>query len=99
LSIVGLADRACQEAMHRVHSGLTSAKLEWPMRRITVNLARAALRNGDCLIAFPTQLVDARLPHAGISRAAEGQQTPKIEAEQSCTNQAPEDRGAASIER
>ncbi len=43
-SIVGLADRACQEAKHRVRSGVHSALLEWPRQAITVNLAPAALR-------------------------------------------------------
>src|SRR5512145_471847 len=44
-AIVGLADRACQEAKHRVRSGVVSTSLEWPLnRRITVNLAPAALR-------------------------------------------------------
>ncbi|TML70456.1 MAG: ATP-binding protein [Actinobacteria bacterium] len=44
-AIVGLADRACQEAKHRVRSGVASASLKWPGdRRITVNLAPAALR-------------------------------------------------------
>src|SRR5262245_34961749 len=43
-AIVGLADRACQEAKHRVRSGIASALLEWPDQRITVNLAPAALR-------------------------------------------------------
>jgi magnesium chelatase family protein len=43
-SIVGLADRACQEAKHRVRSGVHSARLPWPDRVITVNLAPAALR-------------------------------------------------------
>ena len=43
-SIVGLADRACQEAKHRVRSGVHSALLEWPRHAITVNLAPAALR-------------------------------------------------------
>src|SRR4029453_12144706 len=42
-AIVGLADRACQEAKHRVRSGIASAELDWPLRRITVNLAAAAL--------------------------------------------------------
>lgn len=42
-SIVGLADKACQEAKERVRSGVTSAALEWPLRRITVNLAPADL--------------------------------------------------------
>ena len=32
-SIVGLADRACQEAKHRVHSGIVNAMLPWPERQ------------------------------------------------------------------
>ena len=43
-AIVGLPDKACQEAKERVRSGITSAELEWPLRRITVNLAPAGLR-------------------------------------------------------
>ena len=43
-TIVGLADRACQEAKHRVRSGVMSAELEWPSAKITVNLAPATLR-------------------------------------------------------
>jgi magnesium chelatase family protein len=43
-AIVGLPDRACQEAKERVRSGIASAELEWPLRRVTVNLAPARLR-------------------------------------------------------
>ena len=43
-AIVGLADRACQEAKERVRSGIESAELEWPGNRIIVNLAPADLR-------------------------------------------------------
>ena len=43
-AIVGLADRACSEAKERVRSGIASAELEWPRRRMTVNLAPAELR-------------------------------------------------------
>jgi magnesium chelatase family protein len=44
-AIVGLPDKACQEAKERVRSGILSAELEWPKRcRITVNLAPAGLR-------------------------------------------------------
>src|SRR5918912_27995 len=43
-AIVGLPDKACQEAKERVRSGIASAELEWPLRRITVNLAPAGLR-------------------------------------------------------
>jgi magnesium chelatase family protein len=44
LTIVGLADRACQEAKQRVRSGILSAELDWPPNRITVNLAPAELK-------------------------------------------------------
>ncbi len=43
-AIVGLADRACQEAKDRVRSGIESAQLEWRNNRIIVNLAPADLR-------------------------------------------------------
>src|SRR5438876_9638002 len=42
--IVGLPDRACAEARQRVKSGITSAELEFPRGRVTVNLAPAGLR-------------------------------------------------------
>jgi magnesium chelatase family protein len=43
-AIVGLADRACQEAKERVKSAVASAEQQWPRGRIIVNLAPAALR-------------------------------------------------------
>ena len=56
-SIVGLADRACQEAKHRVHSGIVNALLPWPERhRITVNLAPAALRKEGSGFDLPIAL-------------------------------------------
>jgi magnesium chelatase family protein len=56
-AIVGLADRACQEAKHRVRSGVVSAALEWPLnRRITVNLAPAALRKEGSGFDLPIAL-------------------------------------------
>ena len=56
-AIVGLADRACQEAKHRVRSGVFSAALEWPLnRRITVNLAPAALRKEGSGFDLPISL-------------------------------------------
>jgi magnesium chelatase family protein len=62
-AIVGLADRACQEAKERVRSGISSAELEWPTkRRITVNLAPAALRKEGSGFDLPIALAvaDAR---------------------------------------
>src|SRR4051812_49281754 len=55
-AIVGLADRACQEAKERVRSGIASAELEWPMRRITVNLAPAELRKEGSGFDLPIAL-------------------------------------------
>jgi magnesium chelatase family protein len=56
-AIVGLVDRACQEAKHRVRSGVLSASLEWPaQRRITVNLAPAALRKEGSGFDLPISL-------------------------------------------
>ena len=65
-SIVGLADRACQEAKHRVRSGIASAELEWPDKRITVNLAPAALRKEgtgfDLAIALAVLAASHQIP-------------------------------------
>ena len=55
-AIVGLADRACQEAKHRVRSGISSAELDWPGNRITVNLAPAALRKEGSGFDLPIAL-------------------------------------------
>jgi magnesium chelatase family protein len=65
-AIVGLADRACQEAKHRVRSGIASALLEWPDQRITVNLAPAALRKEgtgfDLSIALAVLAASRQIP-------------------------------------
>ena len=80
LAIVGLADRACQEAKHRVRSGIASAQLEWPSRRITVNLAPAGLRKEGSGFDLPIALAilaashqlpaDALREHAAIGELA-----------------------------
>jgi magnesium chelatase family protein len=54
--IVGLADRACQEAKERVRSGVASAELAWPERRITVNLAPAGIRKEGSSFDLPIAL-------------------------------------------
>jgi len=55
-AIVGLPDRACQEAKQRVRSGIASAELLWPERRITVNLAPAGLRKEGSGFDLPIAL-------------------------------------------
>src|SRR5476651_2720476 len=73
-AIVGLADRACQEAKERVRSGITSAELEWPMRRITVNLAPADLRKEgsgfDLPIALAVLAASRQVPTEMLDRHA-----------------------------
>jgi magnesium chelatase family protein len=73
-SIVGLADRACQEAKHRVRSGVDSALLEWPRRAITVNLAPAALRKEgtgfDLAIALTILAASSQVPLARLEEHA-----------------------------
>lgn len=79
-AIVGLADRACAEAKHRVRSGIGSAHLEWPLKRITVNLAPAGLRKEgsgfDLAIALSVLAASRQLPperlaeHAAVGELA-----------------------------
>jgi magnesium chelatase family protein len=79
-TIVGLADRACQEAKERVRSGITSAELEWPRRRVTVNLAPADLRKEgsgfDLPIALAVLAASGQVPlerlrgHAAVGELA-----------------------------
>ncbi|MDQ3890137.1 MAG: YifB family Mg chelatase-like AAA ATPase [Actinomycetota bacterium] len=73
-SIVGLPDKACQEAKERVRSGIASAELEWPLRRITVNLAPARLRKEgsgfDLPIALAVLAASRQLPADVLARHA-----------------------------
>jgi magnesium chelatase family protein len=73
-SIVGLPDKACQEAKERVRSGITSAELEWPLRRITVNLAPAGLRKEgsgfDLPIALAVLAASHQIPAERLARHA-----------------------------
>ena len=62
-AIVGLADRACQEAKERVRSGIASAELEFPRRRITVNLAPADLRKEGSGFDLPIALAVLEASH------------------------------------
>jgi magnesium chelatase family protein len=55
-AIVGLVDRAVQEAKHRIRSGVASAQLRWPRSSITVNLAPAQLRKEGSGFDLPIAL-------------------------------------------
>ncbi len=69
-AIVGLADRACQEAKARVRSSVAAAELVWPDTRITINLAPAALRKEgsgfDLPIALAVLAASYQVPLAAL---------------------------------
>ncbi len=73
-AIVGLADRACQEAKERVRSGISASELEFPIRRITVNLAPASLRKEgsgfDLPIALAILAASDQLPPGALDGVA-----------------------------
>ena len=77
-AIVGLPDASLSEARDRVRAAVTSTGLQWPNRRITVNLSPASLpksgSTGDVAIAVAVLaaagLVDAR-KGAGIVHLGE----------------------------
>ncbi|MEO8290387.1 MAG: YifB family Mg chelatase-like AAA ATPase [Gaiellaceae bacterium] len=73
-SIVGLPDKACQEAKERVRSGIASAELEWPLRRLTVNLAPAGLRKEgsgfDLPIALAVLAASRQIPAERLAQHA-----------------------------
>jgi magnesium chelatase family protein len=70
LTIVGLADRAIQEAKQRVRSGVRSAELDWPGGRITINLAPAELKKEgsafDLPIALALLAASGQIPRARL---------------------------------
>jgi magnesium chelatase family protein len=45
-TVVGLPDEGCRESRDRVRAAMLSCGLEWPNRRITINLAGARERRG-----------------------------------------------------
>ena len=73
-AIVGLADKACQEARERVRSGITAAELTFPSGRITVNLAPAELRKEgsgfDLPIALAVLAASHQLPRSALEHSA-----------------------------
>ena len=73
-AIVGLADRACQEAKERVASAIRSAELFWPDGRLIVNLAPAELRKEgsgfDLPIALALLAASGQVPHSRLAEHA-----------------------------
>jgi magnesium chelatase family protein len=65
-TVVGLPDAAGRESRERVRAALLSSGLDFPMQRITVNLAPATLRKSgsglELAIALALLVADGRLP-------------------------------------
>jgi len=72
LSIVGLPETEVKESRDRVRSALLTAKFEFPMRRITVNLAPADLpKEGgrfDLPIALGILAASGQIPAAALNK-------------------------------
>ncbi len=73
LSIVGLGNKAIDEAKERVKSAVTNSLLEWPAKRMTVNLAPAELpKDGtryDLPIALAILVASGQLRQAEVENA------------------------------
>ena len=65
-TLVGLPDAACREARDRVRAAVLSSGLDWPDRRVTLNLAPSGLRKGgavlDLAMAVAVLAVTEQLP-------------------------------------
>ncbi len=72
-TLVGLVDRACQEAKHRVRTSFKAAHLRWP-GRCTVNLAPAELKKEgsgfDVPIALALLAASDQLPRERLAEHA-----------------------------
>ncbi|MGH8992880.1 MAG: YifB family Mg chelatase-like AAA ATPase [Acidimicrobiia bacterium] len=55
-NLVGLPDAAVRESRERIRAAILSSELEWPRRRITVNLAPSGLRKSGAGLDLPAAL-------------------------------------------
>ncbi|HEY8739237.1 MAG TPA: magnesium chelatase domain-containing protein, partial [Candidatus Dormibacteraeota bacterium] len=69
-SIVGLTDRAIQEARERVRSAIRNSGFSFPQHRVTVNLAPAELRKEGT--SFDMAIAIAILRSGGLGLELEG---------------------------
>ncbi|MFN5651806.1 MAG: YifB family Mg chelatase-like AAA ATPase, partial [Actinomycetes bacterium] len=73
-AIVGQPDEACRESRDRVRAALLCSGVEWPNRRITVNLAGAAEKRGgptaDLAIAVGVLVANGAVPAEAASGTA-----------------------------
>ena len=73
-AIVGLADRAVREARERVRAAILNSGFEFPLKRVTVNLAPASMRKAgpgfDLAIACAILAVGGHIPADALERYA-----------------------------
>ena len=73
-TIVGLADRAVREARERVRAAILNSGFEFPLKRVTVNLAPASMRKAgpgfDLAIACAILAVGGHIPPDALERYA-----------------------------
>lgn len=73
-TIVGQPDGTCREARDRVRAALLSSGLEWPLRRVTVNLAPSGTRKMgaglDLPIAIGLLVASGQLPDDSVQGTA-----------------------------
>ena len=70
-TVVGLPDASCREARDRVRAAIVSSELDWPMKRITVNLAPSDVpKSGaglDLAVAVGVLVADKQLKASSIA--------------------------------
>ena len=73
-TLVGLPDAAVREARERVRAGLQNSGLDFPMKRLTANLAPASVRKAgprfDLAIAVGVLIASGQVPGEAISGTA-----------------------------
>jgi magnesium chelatase family protein len=93
-TVVGLADKAVREARERVRAAIVNSGFEFPLKRITVNLAPAYLRKVgpafDLPLALAVLTASAQLPPEAVAGCA-------VVGELSLTGEVRPVRGALAI--
>ena len=75
-TVVGLPDASCREARDRVRAAITSSGLEWPNKRITVNLAPGDVPKAgaglDLAVAVGVLVADEQFGEQSVSLSGVG---------------------------
>ena len=72
LTLTGLPGAAVQDARDRIRPAVESAKLEWPLRRVVVNLSPGNIRKDgpglDLAVAMSVLVATGQVPADGVQR-------------------------------